>query len=84
MKIKFSNKGADYFRKLPKNIQKRIANKIDFFSSQQYPLDFAEHLTNFHLGEYRFRIGDYRVTFDVENDVIYVLKIQHRKDIYRK
>jgi mRNA interferase RelE/StbE len=51
--------------------------------SSPNPLNFAEHLTDFELGEYRFRIGDHRVTFDVENDIIKILKIAHRKDIYR-
>ncbi|MEK6969976.1 MAG: type II toxin-antitoxin system RelE/ParE family toxin [Nanoarchaeota archaeon] len=33
---------------------------------------------------YRFRVGDYRVIFDMEKDklIILVLKIGHRKNIY--
>ena len=33
---------------------------------------------------YRFRVGDYRVIFDMEKDklVILILKIGHRKNIY--
>jgi mRNA interferase RelE/StbE len=33
---------------------------------------------------YRFRVGDYRVIFDMERDklVILVLQIGHRKNIY--
>jgi mRNA interferase RelE/StbE len=84
MKFRFSKNADKDFRKLLKSLQKRIALRIDFFSSQKNPFSFAEHLTNFNLGKYRFRIGDYRLTFDVENDVIYILKIQHRRDIYKK
>ena len=51
--------------------------------SSQDPLYFAEHLNNFSLGEYRFRIGDYRVSFDIENDTAKILKVSHRKDIYK-
>ncbi|MCK4791223.1 MAG: type II toxin-antitoxin system RelE/ParE family toxin [Desulfobacteraceae bacterium] len=36
------------------------------------------------LGTYRFRIGDYRVIFDIEGEEIVVLRVGHRKDIYRK
>ncbi len=33
---------------------------------------------------YRFRVGDYRIIFDIEEDklIILVLKIGHRKNIY--
>ncbi|MFV1975864.1 MAG: type II toxin-antitoxin system RelE/ParE family toxin [Candidatus Scalindua sp.] len=33
--------------------------------------------------EYRLRVGDYRVLFEVEGEVIVVYRIRHRKDIYR-
>ena len=33
---------------------------------------------------YRFRIGDYRVICDIEGDEIVILRIGHRRDIYRK
>jgi len=34
---------------------------------------------------YRIRIGDYRVVYEIEDDVIVVLviRIAHRKDVYR-
>jgi len=31
---------------------------------------------------YRLRMGDYRVLFDVEADVIIIRRVGHRKDIY--
>jgi mRNA interferase RelE/StbE len=33
--------------------------------------------------EYRLRVGNYRVKFRLENDLIAVYKIGDRKDIYR-
>jgi mRNA interferase RelE/StbE len=35
------------------------------------------------MGQYRFRIGDYRIIFDLANDMLYVLDVGHRKEIYR-
>ncbi len=80
----FKGKSADEFSSLPKDIQLQIMKKLKFFMSSPDPLYFAEYLNNFDLGEYRFRIGDYRVSFDVENDTAKILKVAHRKDIYRK
>ena len=48
------------------------------------PLKHAEKLTESRMGEYRFRIGNYSVIFDVEGNEIVVLRVGHRKDIYRK
>jgi hypothetical protein len=31
---------------------------------------------------YRLRMGDYRVLFDVKDDIILIQKIGHRKDVY--
>ena len=43
-----------------------------------------KHLKNHSLAEYRLRIGNYRVLFDVnwEEKAIHILKIGHRRDVY--
>ena len=51
---------------------------------EEEPLKYAEKLSDPILGSYRFRIGDYRVIFDIEGSEIVVLRIGHRKDIYRR
>ncbi|TSC87893.1 MAG: addiction module antitoxin [Microgenomates group bacterium Gr01-1014_7] len=71
------------FKKLPKDIQIRIINKLDFFCSQEDPLEFAEPLTQSNLGHYRFRIGDYRVAFDMEDKILVIHDVDNRKNIYR-
>ena len=48
------------------------------------PLNHAERLTEPELGSYRFRVGDYRVIFDLEGDEIVVLRVGHRREIYRR
>ncbi len=73
-------------KKLEKTIAERIIKKIYFFSQQKNALTFAKKLKNPEIGEYRFRIGDYRVIFDVDKkgniQILIILKIKHRKDIY--
>lgn len=83
MKYDFRGNSIEEFSKLPRNIQLHIKEKLEFFMSAQTPLDFAERLTDFKLGEYRFRIGDYWVAFDIENDTAKILKVGHRRDMYR-
>lgn len=82
--IRFKSSADKRFSKLPKNVQIRIIQKLEFFLSQSDPLLYAEFLTNHRIGTYRFRVGDYRVVFDLENETIMIVDIDHRKDIYRK
>jgi len=70
--------------KLDKTTQQRIGKKLGFYFGQKDTLSYAIKMADSNLdGEYRFRIGDYRVVFDVVVDKIVVLRIQHRKDIYK-
>lgn len=72
------------FKKLPKDMQVRIIGKLDYFCAQDDPMNFAEPLTRSNLGEYRFRIGDYRVSFDVEDKILVIHDVDNRKNIYRR
>jgi len=69
---------------LPPHIKKRVKTKLEWFVVQDKPLDFAEHLTKPADAQYRYRVGVYRILFDVEGDSIVVLLIQHRSEVYRR
>jgi mRNA interferase RelE/StbE len=69
---------------LPKDVQRRIANRIDALREDPRPpgvkqLQGVERL-------YRLRVGDYRVIYSIEGRrlVIVVVKVGHRRDVYRK
>jgi len=75
-------------KKLDVNTAKRIIEKVEFYAQQESPLDFAKQLHGFIPIRYRFRIGDYRVIFMLDNEnleinILVILRIKHRKDIYR-
>lgn len=85
-KLLLTQKAKDDFAVLEKKIQKRIADKLRFFISSDDPLSYAKKLTNHRLGTYRFRIGDYRAIFDIDNEgnihILIILRIKHRKEVY--
>lgn len=84
MQYVLENHALKALKKYPKDIQKRIIEKLDYFSSQKNPLLFAEPMINYDIGSYRFRVGDYRIIFDVINDdTIAILKIGHRREVYK-
>jgi len=82
MNVALSPQASDFLKKCPINLRKRILNKIKFYASAPDPLEFAEHLTDDSEAPYRYRIGDWRVKFAVENNTITVKRIGRRDKIY--
>ena len=83
MQTIFTRSAVAGLKKLSPSVRKRILVKLRFYVSQNNPLQLADRLKDVSVGQRRFRIGDYRVIFDTIKDKIVILKIGHRKDIYR-
>lgn len=81
--FEFKKKATKEIETLPGQIRRRILEKLKFYSFQENPLRFADKLKDNRFGDYRFRIGDCRVLFDVRDKKIIILKFGHRKDIYK-
>lgn len=81
MKYLFTPTAQDDFDKLTRQDRKRIADKMRFYASQEKPLALAERLTG--SVEYRYRVGDYRVIFEVLHDTLWVTAIKRRDEAYR-
>jgi mRNA interferase RelE/StbE len=65
--------------KLPANLQTRILDKVELM--QDDLSGDVKHLTNF-TPEYRLRVGDYRILFEIETDAIVIYRIKHRSEAY--
>ncbi len=49
-----------------------------------HPFARAKKLTGkTGLGRWRFRVGDYRVRFDIEGATLLFYRVRHRREIYR-
>lgn len=83
MKIRFANNIVKDIKKLDYKVQTRIKKKLLWFAEKDDPRVFADFLKDSEIGQYRFRIGNYRVVFDVKDDIIKVNLIGHRRDIYK-
>jgi len=82
--IEWKQSAKKELKKLPKSIIPKIIDVVATLADDPYPKG-SKNLrgTNY---TYRIRISDYRVVYSVFSDllVIEVIKIGHRKDIYRK
>jgi mRNA interferase RelE/StbE len=78
----YTSRAIKDLKHVDERTKKRIGSALLRYSED--PLKFAEKLTYPRLGTYRFRVGEYRVIFDLKRTDIVVLRIGHRKDIYRR
>jgi mRNA interferase RelE/StbE len=82
-RIEVKRSAAKALKKIPNPDRRRIVEKID---------SLAEELPNPETTKmkgdnpfHRIRVGDYRIVFEIQIEVLVILivKIGHRKDIYK-
>ena len=81
-RLGYTRRAERDIKKLESDTKDRIGKTLLRYNEE--PLKFAEKLSDPILGEYRFRIGDYRVIFDIEGNEIVVLRVGHRREIYKR
>jgi len=81
--VQFSARALQELEKLPRQEQQRIVIRaerlaIDPHSSCSQKAHGSREL-------FRIRVGDYRVIYDIQDDVLSVLvfRVGHRRDVYR-
>jgi len=79
--IIWSEPAAEQLRKLDRQLAKRIFRKVS--ELQEDPYRYVTKLVG--SPNYRLRVGDYRVVLDIQGSilVILVLKVGHRREIYK-
>jgi mRNA interferase RelE/StbE len=68
-------------RKLDNVARRRIKKKIESYSEN--PVSYAKKLIKSMIGSYRWRVGNYRIVFDLDGKDIVILRIGHRREIYK-
>jgi len=68
------------FKNLDAKIRERVKEALMDLISDPYQ---GKKLKNAPYGQWRIRVGDYRIRYDIEDDVIVLLRVRHRKDIYK-
>lgn len=83
-KVEVTSPALKGFRRLP---EKAAAAIVEFVTGPlaANPRRLSKPLTNELLGLHTARRGDYRVLFtlDVEDNILYVHRIEHRSDVYK-
>ncbi len=81
-KVILTRRAAKDISSLEPEVKDRIAEALTKYSED--PLSYAKKMVDPSLGTYWFRIGDYRAIFDIVGEEIVILRVGHRREIYRK
>ncbi|AHJ11908.1 MULTISPECIES: type II toxin-antitoxin system RelE family toxin [Sulfurospirillum] len=79
--IIYDPKVLKQLKKLDKEIASLILEGIESFAKSPVLTKIKKLKTPFD-GAYRLRIGDYRVIFYHEENLMLISKVAHRKDVY--
>ena len=81
-KIFFKRSVEKDFGSIPKKVLKRILDRIKVLADDPRPTG-CEKLTG--QERYRVRQGKYRIVYSIQDNelTIWVVKVGHRKDVYR-
>ena len=83
-KIQWKPSAVKELRRLDRQVVPRIVKAVESLSSNPFPAGVRKLYSSEH--SYRIKIGDYRVIYSVIEShlVIEIVRVRHRKDIYRK
>ena len=81
-RLVYTRRAVKDIEKLDRSVRQRIGKALLRYEND--PIEYAEKLTDPALGSYRFRIGDYRVVFDLEGPDIVILRVGHRRELYKR
>lgn len=81
--VKFTKGAKRQLRKLPLDVQERIRAKINDLKIEPRPSGVKK--LKGEENSYRIRIGDYRVVYEIEDDIlkVTVVRVKHRNEVYK-
>ena len=80
-KIVYTKSAYKDIQRLDAVAKKKLKEKVAVFSKK--PFSYARKLMDSKIGTYRWRAGNYRIVFDMDGKRIIILRIGHRREIYK-
>jgi mRNA interferase RelE/StbE len=80
-RVELKPKAIKDLNNIPKADGKRIVEKLKLLEDNLQ--GDVKKLTNY-APEYRMRVGDWRILFEIEKEKIIVYRIHHRKEAYNR
>jgi mRNA interferase RelE/StbE len=84
--IRFSKTADKALRKLDRAVAAKILNELEEVSKLNNPRSRGKGLKHNLSRLWRYRVGDYRIICDIEDEVLVVLvvDVSHRRNAYKQ
>lgn len=82
-KVVFTKEAYKDIEKVDATVKRQLYKKLLYFKILDDIKIVAKKLHNQNTGEYRLRVGNFRIIFDLDKHTMVILRFQHRKDVYR-
>ena len=84
--IEFVKSARKEFERLPANIRAKTAEALHLLAQNPYSELLRIKKMKGESNLYRIRLADYRLVYELRNDrlVVIVIKIGHRREVYRR
>ena len=83
--VEYTKKATRQLGKLDKPVSARIYDWIDtHLIGCDNPRHYGDPLTGDHHGQWRYRVGDYRIIAEIHDDkvLMMVVTVGHRREVY--
>ena len=83
-RIEWKPSAAKELKRLPRDIVPRVVKAVGELADEPFPLGVVKLQGSQFT--YRIRVGDYRVIYTVVTNVlvIEIVRVRHRRDVYRQ
>jgi len=80
-RVELKETAARKLRKLPTKVSEKIVAALQELQSHPFPKGKKVKPFVGRPKTYRLRVGDYRIIYKVEEEIIFVLELLHRRDL---
>jgi mRNA interferase RelE/StbE len=82
-RIEFARSATKDLRGIDRQWIPRILEAIENLADNPLPVGCKKLVGSEHT--FRIRVGDYRIVYDIQGSelVVYVVRVRHRRDVYR-
>ncbi|EAZ88677.1 type II toxin-antitoxin system RelE family toxin [Crocosphaera chwakensis] len=83
-KVVLTRKAKAFYANADKVLARKIAKSFDILEQTPYQHPNIKFLKGELKGYYRYRVGDYRIIYEIDDQIIQVIviKIAHRSQVY--
>ena len=82
LELRWSPRAQREGAKLPRDVRDRLTRALERYVEERH--GDVRLVRGTQPEEWRLRVGDYRIRFRVRGDVLEVLHVGHRREVYRR